>query len=358
MDLDRGYGHVAAQNRALDEDGIYTHSMMDSDRVGLPRRWIGFAATELGDCPAKCDHKEGAVGCRKYMFTCVHKGEVELTLWQDNKTIISYGNFHSSARAGELARGAHGDPESFAVWVPEGIFHYNVEGRSPTDGSDQQAKKLDISERRTQRVGIKGISFVLNRALTNAAIMKRFKQPSTIKRWRLDQEHSKARAASLPLPAPAIGLPSHASAPRHATQLGAHSAPARVQVMFLMRYTNAVLRRVKPLRRRRSAGMHAAPACPPAAGAPQPARASTAHVLVDMGAVASHERAAKAALQKVSVGRVPRVNYCKGKCAKVGCTKLPKYTPYHCGACRDSCGAYWHLGCFFEMHPDLGPPRP
>ena len=219
MDLDRGYGHVAAQNRALDEDGIYTHSMMDSDRVGLPRRWIGFAATELGDCPAKCDHKEGAVGCRKYMFTCVHKGEVELTLWQDNKTIISYGNFHSSARAGELARGAHGDPESFAVWVPEGIFHYNVEGRSPTDGSDQQAKKLDISERRTQRVGIKGISFVLNRALTNAAIMKRFKQPSTIKRWRLDQEHSKARCL------PPSACPSHRAAlarlcpaPRHAAR--------------------------------------------------------------------------------------------------------------------------------------------
>ena len=66
--------------------------------------------------------------------------------------------------------------------------------------------------------------------------------------------------------------------------------------MFLIRYTNAVLRRVKSLRRRRSVGMHAAPACPPAAGAPQPARAGTAHVLVDMGEVASHERAAKAAL--------------------------------------------------------------
>ena len=105
--------------------------------------------------------------------------------------------------------------------------------------------------------------------------------------------------SALPLLCPAAAateLPSHASAPCHATQLGAHSAPARVQVMFLIRYTNAVLRRVKSLRRRRSVGMHAAPACPPAAGAPQPARAGTAHVLIDMGEVASHERAAKAAL--------------------------------------------------------------
>ena len=131
-----------------------------------------------------------------------------------------------------------------------------------------------------------------------------------------------------------------------------------MQVTFLIRYTDAVLRRVKPLRRRRSAGQIAAPAFPPAAGAPQPARTGTAHVLANMGAVASHERAAKAALQKVSVGRVPRVPVCVGKCAKEGCTKLPKRTPYHCGACRDGCGAYWHLGCFFEAHPCFGRPRP
>ena len=194
VDLDRGYGHVEAQQRAWEEDGIYTHAMMDADRVGLPRRWIAEAAKELGDCPAGCDHKEGATGCRKYMFTAVHKDVWELTLWQDNKLIVSYGNFHSSARAGELARGAHGDAESFRVWAPEGIHHYNIEGRSPTDASDQDAKKLDISERRTVRNGVKGMLWVINRALGNAATMKRFLQPASTKQWRLDQQHSKVCA--------------------------------------------------------------------------------------------------------------------------------------------------------------------
>ena len=95
------------------------------------------------------------------------------------------------------------------MWVPEGIFHYNIEGRSATDGDDQQAKKLDVSERRTQRVGVKGIMFGVNRCLTNASIMKRFVQPRTMKRSKLDNEHNKAcPLPSLASPSPSLASPS------------------------------------------------------------------------------------------------------------------------------------------------------
>ena len=83
----------------------------------------------------------------------MHKGEAELALWQDSQLICSYHNFFSSARCGLLARGAHGDKESFNVYTPEPLWHYNVEGRSATDGDDQLCKRLCVAERRCQRAG-------------------------------------------------------------------------------------------------------------------------------------------------------------------------------------------------------------
>lgn len=38
------------------------------------------------------------------------------------------------------------------MWAPESIFHYNVEGRSATDTSDQGRRKLAMAERRIERV--------------------------------------------------------------------------------------------------------------------------------------------------------------------------------------------------------------
>ena len=131
---------------------------------------------------------------------------------------------------------------------------------------------------------------------------------------------------------------------------------------FLMRYSKAVITRVKPLRRRRIVSQSVALVNPPAAGEPQPTAYNDMftmpHALVDMGAVASEIRKAKAKAQKLPLTRIKRVARCNGKCAKDGCKKQPKRTPYRCGACRGGCGAYWHLQCFFEAHPPVGPPRP
>lgn len=98
----------------------------------------------------------------------------------------------SGARAGLLARGAKKRKESHNVWVPESIWHYNVEGRSATDGSDQLRKKLCMAERRIQRAGHKGICFVFNIAFTNGAVLHRFLQPASMKRSELDNLFNKS----------------------------------------------------------------------------------------------------------------------------------------------------------------------
>mmetsp|Transcript_31616 Transcript_31616/g.78761 ORF Transcript_31616/g.78761 Transcript_31616/m.78761 type:complete len:148 (+) Transcript_31616:129-572(+) len=122
--LDRGYGHLTAQQRLWEEDGIHTNAMVQIDRVGLPREFLRQISRDLESCPAKCSHKPDAVGCRKFRWTVCHRGDFEVCAWQDSKLILSYGNFFSSIRAGLLSRGSHGDKDSYSVWAPESIWHY------------------------------------------------------------------------------------------------------------------------------------------------------------------------------------------------------------------------------------------
>ena len=63
------------------------------------------------------------------LLECHAKGEAEIAMWQDSQLIVSYNNAFSSERCGLLSRGAHGDKDSFSVYAPEAIWHYNVEGR-------------------------------------------------------------------------------------------------------------------------------------------------------------------------------------------------------------------------------------
>ena len=110
--------------------------MMSDNRIGLPREYLAQLRKDL-ECDAGCNHKEDNAECRKYMWTVLNKDGFELCLWQDSKLIVSYGNFFSASRCGELSRGSHGSKDSYYVWVPESIWHYNIEGRSATDGGDQ-----------------------------------------------------------------------------------------------------------------------------------------------------------------------------------------------------------------------------
>lgn len=209
ISLDRGYGHVQAQAK-LAEMGIYSSSMMAANRIGLPREFLSELACDLGACPMDpttnkpCTHGADAEECRRFCFTAMHKPSSstgvgtsaaaaawELSLWQDSQMIISYGNFFSSARCGLLARGAHGARESFSVWAPEPIWHYNVQGRSATDGADQLRKKLCIAERRIVRAGVKGISFVFDLAFTNASIMWQYMHRTKVSRQKLDSKYTK-----------------------------------------------------------------------------------------------------------------------------------------------------------------------
>ena len=58
------------------------------------------------------------------------------------------------------------------------------------------------------------------------------------------------------------------------------------------------------------------------------------------------------------LSQVRPVNSCKGICSLDGCEALPKRPQYHCMACHDGQGAYYHLDCFFKRHPHVGAPLP
>ena len=204
--------------------GIYSNAMMQANRIGLPREFVQQLSKDLGACSTeahvatdemprtrKCSHGPTAEGCRKFCFTALHKApkqtdltlpsaalaEWELALWEDNMLMVSYSNFFSSTRCGVLSRGAHKARNSYSVWAPESVWHYNVQGRSATDGADQLRKKLCIAERSIQRIGNKGMSFVFDIAFTNASIMWAFVQPADTPRWKKETHFTKVPAALL-----------------------------------------------------------------------------------------------------------------------------------------------------------------
>lgn len=329
ISLDRGYGNVAAQNRLWVEDGIYTNAMVTSNRVGLPREYIELVRKELSACPKvgnkKCTHRPDDAECRKWMWTVLNKPPFELNLWQDTKMIMSYGNFFSSVRAGELARGNRGQRDSFAVWVPESIHHYNIEGRSATDSADQARKKLSMAERRIERAGQKGMAFVFDVAFTNGSIMKKHMQPLTRMRA-FEEEHTKAR--------------------------------------FCQRWVQEVLDRGITFRRRVNDDIVSHPrfAMTPSLSSVQDISSSASkvsgkkeagHVLVDLYAKAVEEQA------KPKKGRPrklkPKVKFRRGHCGRRGKDGKRVPCPLHKKQGRsalfcEQCRAFYHMPCFFEQH--------
>ena len=265
-----------------------------------------------------CSHGPDAEDCNKFCFTAVHKGEWELTCWQDSKLIVNLNNFFSATRAGILARGSHRSPTSFNVWAPEGTWYYNIEGRSPTDGNDQQRKKLTIAGRRTQRLGTKQMLFGLDLALTDGSII-----------WE------------------DLGL---------AAKLPAAQQAKRTKVQFCLDYAQEVFNRVAPMRQRTPVGMcimqaqvtNSAEYCSPASAH---VMARTEHELVDMGEVT---RALGFRTCKAKKGPKKRKGIPKGTCFYTDCPGvdggLKKTTQLRCTSCKDGKGAYYHLPCFFRTH--------
>lgn len=192
--------------------GIYSNSVVVLDRAGLPRKYLKELADDLSQCPkvrlshgsklVDCPHGQGNEECRRYCFTALHKQSHvqaegaagagwEVSAWQDGQLIVSYSNFFSTSRCGLISRGAHKSRHSYSVWAPEPIWHYNLLGRSATDGCDQQRKKMSIAERRIVRAGVKGISFVFDLMFTNASIMWNFVNRDVTSRAQLDKKFSK-----------------------------------------------------------------------------------------------------------------------------------------------------------------------
>ena len=347
INLDRGYGHVEAQ-QALHDVGIKTNSMVVLNRIGLPRRWLAMMKKELGKCegatdnieeeeednaaaaaaappPRKkqkggCSHGPDNTDCNKFRFVVVHKGEWELEVWQDSKMIVCLTNFFSAGRAGMLARGSHRSKISYKVWAPEGIWYYNIEGRSPTDGNDQQRKKLNLASRRVMRYGMKEMLFGLDLALTNGSIM----------------EEQLGLAASLP----------------------AKEQDLRTKANYVLGYAQEVFDYIKPMRKRMPPGMcimqagvtNSGEYCSPASVHVQK---RTEHELVDCG---NAVRALGFRTQKAPEGPKARKRIPNGPCqwslARNGCKceQDTKTTQLRCGACNGGKGAFWHLPCFFATH--------
>lgn len=335
MTLDRGYGHVTAQKRLWEVAGVYSNAMIVANRVGLPRCYIAEVVKDF-KCPSKCSHLPDARGCCRFMWTVLHKGEFELSLWQDSKLILSYGNFFSGVRAGELSRGTKHSKHSFAVWAPESIWHYNVEGRSATDTADQTRRKLAMAERRIERAGQKGICFVFDIAFSNGSVIQRMLQQTdgsmTMSAW--EHNYNKVR--------------------------------------FCLRWAGAVLRNAASYRarsRRVSGALRPLPSSMTTPSSyPTKSSASTStggsmkkekHVLINMYEVAK----AKALKRKVGrPSKKKKLIYGRGLCAGNGretngnlkpCNVpgLGKRPSTFCQQCRQ----YYHLQCFFKSH---GYPEP
>ena len=260
-----------------------------------------------------CTHGPEATACNKFCFTAVHKGEWELALWQDSKLMVCLSNFFSSERAGVLTRGSHKSKYSYAVWAPEGIWFYNVEGRSATDGHDQERKKLAMAERRIKRFGLKGMMFAFDLAFTNGSILNRCLAPKD-------------------LPAK----------DRHLLS----------KVSFMQRWAQEQFDSRKPLRKRMPAGMCIRQAA--ATNTSTHANAASAHVmqrteheLVDMGDVT---RAMGFRTKQAHEGPKKRKGIPHGKCHYVNCPTPAKSSQKRCQSCKGGTGAYYHLPCFFATH--------
>ena len=260
-----------------------------------------------------CSHSPDEPDCNKFCFSAMHKGDWDLSVWQDSKIIVCLTNFFSSSRAGFLSRGSKGSKDSYVVWAPEGIWYYNVEGRSPTDGHDQDRTKLSISDRRTVRYGMKGILFVFDILMTNAAIMHEFLAPDDLsadKRMKLTKANFVRKWASDVLD----------SSPRFRLRTSKG-------LCLMQGSTNN-----STLTMNGSARL----------------AARTEHQLEDAGQALRNQGF------NLPGPDSPRKPVPYGKCFYADCpwTDTPgrKTTQKVCMSCKQGKGAYYHLECFFATH--------
>ena len=250
-----------------------------------------------------------------------------------------------------------------SVWAFESIQHYNIEGRSPTDGNDQLRKKLQLSERRTQRAGRKGMDFCFDLVFNNAHIMRRDKQPRSMPRRKLDLLFTKVRFCrayadkvirrSLGIrrktPARMLLLAAAVKGSQHVPKLPSPTTAAARQADAQRRAPPSPV----PMRNigggaRDSVGGGTRGAT--AAAAAEAAGCTSQFFLTDPNRMVQEERIERAKRGHRPVSAVKRKGDKRGRCALEGCNRKPKRPRYWCPGSNEGDGAYWHLECFFEKH--------
>lgn len=171
-------------------------------------------------------------------------------------------------------------------------------------------------------------------------------QPQSTSRSKLDRLFTKVPPFTRP-------LPFHALASEHVLTKLRTACATSAQVAFCLKWVNETMAKVKPVRRRLTAGMHrehsglaAGELLNPSSRGEQGRRPS--HTLVDMSRVAQAEQA--------RTGK--RVRVMSSFCAYDKCTAKSDYkssgnqkrAPFKCFQCFDGQGAYYHVKCFFECH--------
>ena len=167
--------------------GFHVTSVMLHNRIGLPRRLLAALKSRMA-CPSKCKHGMNAVGCRRWSWCVLHKGQWELCVWSDGRQLVStVSDCTSATRLIELSRFTDGS--TMLPLAPEPIGMYNVFGRGPTDGGDGQRKRLGLAVRRQVRQGPKGQLSDFELALVGAtALANGLRDETTV--WDIANEYS------------------------------------------------------------------------------------------------------------------------------------------------------------------------
>lgn len=183
--IDRGLASVQAM-QATRRAGFHITGMMQSNRIGLPRRYLAHLKRQL-KCPRGCSHTSNSVGCKRWSWTCLHKGDWELHCWSDGKELVTgLTSCASGTRTVPVYRTV--GSEIRLVQCPEAIGLYNSFGRGPTDGGDQRRKQLSLAVRRRLRQGPKGALFDAEIGFVNGSIVASELRGSPVTVWDLSSE--------------------------------------------------------------------------------------------------------------------------------------------------------------------------
>lgn len=110
------------------------------------RRFIKWLIRTM-QCPRDCSHAHDATRCKRWCWTCLHKGAWELVLWRDGSDlVICLSDCTSAMRVLEVGWTTNG--RIVKVQVPEAIGIYTTFGRQATDVGDQHRKRICLGGRR------------------------------------------------------------------------------------------------------------------------------------------------------------------------------------------------------------------